>query len=488
MTDWHRVQISEVCDLIVDCVNKTAPKVEYETEYKMLRTTNVRHGRVDTLNCKYVTENVFKKWTRRADLRRRDILLTREAPIGEVGMIKSDEKLFLGQRLMQYRANQNKIDPYFLLYSFLSRDLQHQFQMHEGTGSVVSHIRVGDCFKFQINVPPLPEQKAIAHILGKLDDKIELNRQMNQTLEAMAQALFKSWFVDFDPVMDNVFASGTEIPEALKAKAEKRLEKLRDLKHTQNSPPDSGGARGGQKTNPELAKLFPSAFEFNEALGKWIPEGWEDTTFGNEYDFLNGNAFKSRELLKDNDGDNYHVFKMGNIKRGGGFNFQGTKSFYPKYDLGKLEKYLLKKGDVLMAMTDMKSNMALLAHTALMPLDDVFLLNQRVGCLRAKPESHLDYSYLYLFSNHIETIDDLRSRSNSGVQVNLSTSEIKDTGLLLPPRSIHTVFNNQVKSYYEKMFKLDDEIKNLTKLRDTLLPQLISGKVRVPEETVEKIN
>ena len=99
-SEWSEVQISEVCELIVDCVNKTAPKVDEVTPFKMIRTTNVRHGRVDTSDCKYVTEEVFEKWTRRAKVLPKDVLLTREAPIGEVGMIRQNENLFLGQRIM----------------------------------------------------------------------------------------------------------------------------------------------------------------------------------------------------------------------------------------------------------------------------------------------------------------------------------------------------------------------------------------------------
>ncbi|WP_368420966.1 restriction endonuclease subunit S, partial [Marinobacter sp.] len=167
-SEWRRVPISDVCELIVDCVNKTAPTVNEPTPYKMVRTPNVKGGRVSTADCKFVTEHTFEKWTRRAEVRVNDVLLTREAPLGEVGIVKSHEKLFLGQRLMQYRANRNVLDPDYLVYAFLSRDLQHQFNMHEGSGSVVSHIRVGDCSKFELNLPPLLIQKRIANILGTL--------------------------------------------------------------------------------------------------------------------------------------------------------------------------------------------------------------------------------------------------------------------------------------------------------------------------------
>ncbi len=109
-----------------------------------------------------------------------------------------------------------------------------------------------------MSAPLLPEQKAIAHVLGTLDDRIELNRQMNETLESMAQALFKSWFVDFDPVIDNALAGGKEIPEALKQKAQAR-------------------AALGDKRRPlpeEIRTLFPDEFTYSDELG-WIPKGWE---------------------------------------------------------------------------------------------------------------------------------------------------------------------------------------------------------------------
>ena len=148
---WPLVKVEEVCSLIVDCVNKTAPITDQPTKFRMIRTTNVRNGRIDLSDCKYVDEETFRKWTRRAEVCAGDVILTREAPIGEVGYVSEQGGTFLGQRLMQYRANPKKLDRRFLLYSFLSPHLQHQFGSHEGSGSVVSHIRVGDCFKFEIS-------------------------------------------------------------------------------------------------------------------------------------------------------------------------------------------------------------------------------------------------------------------------------------------------------------------------------------------------
>jgi type I restriction enzyme S subunit len=199
-SDWSIFEIDQICTLIVDCVNKTAPVVECTTPYRMIRTTNIRNGRIDLTSCRFVDEATYTKWTRRATLEYGDVLLTREAPIGEVGLVDKPKGLFLGQRVMQYRADPTVLSPRFLLYAFLSPALQHQFGSHEGSGSVVSHIRVGDCFKFKVKLPSLKEQTEIATLLGALDDRITLLRETNATLEAIAQAMFKSWFVDFDPV------------------------------------------------------------------------------------------------------------------------------------------------------------------------------------------------------------------------------------------------------------------------------------------------
>jgi type I restriction enzyme S subunit len=255
--EWKRVTVAEVCELIVDCVNKTAPVVDELTPYKMLRTTNIKGGRIDREECRRVGKETFVKWTRRADVRRGDVILTREAPLGEVGYVDFDDTVFLGQRLMQYRANTALLEPRFLLYSFLSKDLQNQFGAHEGSGSTVSHIRVGDCSKFQLTLPPLAEQKAIAAVLGALDDKIELNRRMNATLEAMARALFQSWFVDFDPV---------------RAKLD---------------------GRKPIGLDEATAALFPDKFQ-DSSLGP-IPRGWEVKTLGEVIELAYGKPLKAED-------------------------------------------------------------------------------------------------------------------------------------------------------------------------------------------------
>lgn len=183
-----------LCELIVDCVNKTAPIVEDETPFKMLRTTNIRNGRIDLSYCRRVTRETFETWTRRAKVERGDVILTREAPIGEVGYVDFDDTVFLGQRLMQYRVNSSKLNPRYLLYSFLSPSLRGQFAAHDGTGSTVSHIRVGDCSRFTVAHPTLPEQHKIAEFLTAVDGRIGQLSQKKALLEDYKKGVMQQLF------------------------------------------------------------------------------------------------------------------------------------------------------------------------------------------------------------------------------------------------------------------------------------------------------
>ena len=186
---WPKLPISEVCSHVVDCVNRTAPVVEYETPYKMLRTTNVRGGFVDTRNVRCVTLETYERWTRRLVPRRGDVFLTREAPLGDVGRLTSDETVFLGQRLFHYRSNPNLMDARFLAYALQSPSVQGWIKS-VAMGATVEHARVGDFHKIPVPMPPLDVQAKIGDILSTYDDLIDNNRRRIALLEDAARQLY----------------------------------------------------------------------------------------------------------------------------------------------------------------------------------------------------------------------------------------------------------------------------------------------------------
>jgi type I restriction enzyme, S subunit len=176
---WPCVRIEDACDSIIDCVNKTAPKVDSSTPFKMIRTTNVRNGEVNLGSVYCVTEEIYRIWTRRQVPQPGDVILTREAPMGEVGMLLSDEKVFLGQRLVSYRANPSKLDNRFLLYALQSNNLQRQIHAL-ASGSTVQHMRVPDSKNLQLPLPSLKAQ-------GKAVATLDALRGETQRLESIYQ-------------------------------------------------------------------------------------------------------------------------------------------------------------------------------------------------------------------------------------------------------------------------------------------------------------
>ena len=188
-------KLKQLCSEIVDCVNKTAHTSDAPTPYKMLRTSDIREGKINLENLNCVTKEVYEKWTRRGKLQKGDVIFTREAPLGEVGLVREEKNYFLGQRLVLFRANDKICDGRFLMYSLLWHD-NKQAIISKGVGSTVAHLRVPECENIEIKAPDLDIQHRIADILSAYDDLIENNQKQIKLLEEAAQRLYKEWFVD----------------------------------------------------------------------------------------------------------------------------------------------------------------------------------------------------------------------------------------------------------------------------------------------------
>lgn len=184
LTTWRgpRVPISALCSRIVDCVNKTAPITSDETPFKMIRTTNVRGGVVDLEKANRVDAATFAIWNRRGRPLPKDVLLTREAPMGEVGLLDSHELVFLGQRVVLYRADASVALPEFIQFCLMSADVQHQMSLL-GSGSLHPHLRVGDCLKFRVPAIPLDEQRTIVRSVAS--ERARLSRIVAQSERLM---------------------------------------------------------------------------------------------------------------------------------------------------------------------------------------------------------------------------------------------------------------------------------------------------------------
>ena len=186
--DWETRNIGDICETMVDCVNRTAPVVEGPTPYRMIRTTNVRHGVVNLVSTRYVDAGTFERWNRRLIPAPGDVILTREAPVGEVGVLQEDG-VFLGQRLFLYRPRLDTITADFLSYQMQSNFFTQQFGQF-GSGSTVKHLPLPACQGFSVRVPPLKAQhefsKRIA-VSSSLQERYAVGAQHESFLFASLQ-------------------------------------------------------------------------------------------------------------------------------------------------------------------------------------------------------------------------------------------------------------------------------------------------------------
>lgn len=288
------------------------------------------------------------------------------------------------------------------------------------SGSAIPSTSREAFYHLPVFIPPLEQQRAIAHILGTLDDKIELNRQMNETLEAITRAIFKSWFVDFDPVI---------------AKADGR------------QPVGIG---------PETATLFPDLF-VDSSLGS-VPTGWTVHSVYDIADVIYGAPFKSSLFNENSDGKplirirdlaihNPRVFTAEQPARG----------------------YLVQPGDLVVGMDG--------EFRAYLWKGPEAWLNQRVCCFKSRPgipRALVHYS--------IESTLDFFERSKTGTTViHLSKSDIDTFKILVPPESLLHRFARIVDPMENRILTCAQESRGLADIRDTLLPKLISGEIRVKD-------
>lgn len=184
--------LKELCEVISDCPHSTPKWTDHGKI--VVRNNNIKNGRIDLSSPSYTDEENFRQRIKRVIPQPGDLIITREAPMGEVGMIPEGIECCLGQRMVLLRANPQECDNYYLLYSIQSREVQHQISWSEGTGTTVSNLRIPHLEQLKIPYLPLKEQEKIVAILKSLDGKIALNNKINDNLEQQAQLLYKQYF------------------------------------------------------------------------------------------------------------------------------------------------------------------------------------------------------------------------------------------------------------------------------------------------------
>ena len=209
--NWRYMKLSDICREVL--YGYTAPATTKPTGIRLLRVTDIASGEINWDEVPFC--EISSKDYKRYHLRVGDIVIARMGTIGVSAIIKEDVPAVAASYLIIHRVDPRIADAKFISYLLHSRYYWEFIWSHGSSGAVQPNINAKTLGEFQFPLPPLPEQRAIAHILGTLDDKIELNRKMNETLEQMARALFKSLFIDFEPVrakMEGRWKKGQSLP------------------------------------------------------------------------------------------------------------------------------------------------------------------------------------------------------------------------------------------------------------------------------------
>jgi type I restriction enzyme S subunit len=436
--DFLETTVGDVCK-VFDGPHATPTRLDSGPVF--LGITSLNKGRIDLSTSDHLSEEDFIKWTRRVTPQEGDVVFSYETRLGEAAIIPEGLRCCLGRRMGLMRPDPEKLDSRFLLYYYLGPEFQNVIRERTIHGSTVERIALIEFPKFPIRIPPLPSQRAIASVLGTLDDLIELNRETNEILEEMARTLFKSWFVDFDPV---------------RAKLEGR-------------PPAGMDAA--------TAALFPDHFQDSE-LGQ-IPKGWEVKPLGDLADMDKGLSYKGSGLEEEG---GMPMVNLGCFSGRGIFNTDKIKRYTGDYR----ERHLVHEGDLVIANTDMTQNRVIIGSPSIVPKlgrESKFIFTHHVFAVRFKPGADIFRRYVYFTLLKPEFREIAEGFSTGTTVLALPRDGLTKYMLCLPPVPLIEEFERQAEPLLAIIHANNEESRELATLRDTLLPKLLSGEVEAPKYT-----
>lgn len=355
----------------------------------------------------------------------------------------------VNQHVSIIRPRRGAIDARYLRYFLVSPTMQHHMLTLASAGATRQALTKGMIEDFEIPAPPLPEQRAIAHILGTLDDKIELNRKMNETLEGMARAIFKSWFIDFDPVKRNIM-------------------KKTGSKSTLTLHPLPVGEGRGEGVVNEIDHLFPDSFE-DSPLGI-IPKGWRVGVFDDLVHILSGGTPKT----------SVPEYWNGDIPW---FSVQDTPSEDSVFVIDT-EKRITQEGvdnsatQILQVGTTIITARGTVGQLALTGVP--MAMNQSCYGIQGKG----GYPSFFIYYHLKFAIAQLRQQTHGTVFETITRQTFKTVKTLVPSIEAAKGFDCQIEKILQKLCKNLFESRNLTFIRNTLIPKLLSGEIRVNESEI----
>jgi len=422
----NRIEITaaEFCSSVRDGTHDS-PKKVLDGGKPLVTTKHLKNGSLDISSTYNISNEDFEKVNLRSKVDKWDVLISMIGTVGEVFLV-SDEPNYAIKNLGLFKVG-NELNSKWLFYYLKSQHGQNQIKLSL-QGSTQQYISLKSLRNLLIYIPETEkETKSIVSFLSLLDKKIELNQKMNETLEEIAKMLFKSWFIDFDPV---------------RAKAEKKPTGL----------------------SKEISDLFPDSFEDSE-LDK-IPKGWNVGKISENFETILGGTPARKNK-------NYWQGNLGWINSGklNDFPLNIASEFINEEAVqGSSTKLANRKSTLIGLVTEMKKDLITF-------LDEDLYINQSIVAIQPNKNIFPEYVYLYLKANSIR----LYSEQSGGAQQHINKGTVNNFKILLPDEKCLSKVNYYFESIFTKICSNARENIVLNNLRDALLPKLVSGQMKLSD-------
>ena len=419
--EWQKVKLGEVADILSGYAFKTKDFID--EGIPVVKIKNIIPPNIDINDTQYVSNELYNEKIKFA-LNYNDVLISLNgsninqlaSAVGKIGRVRlKDKKLLLNQRVGKLYIVDEKRCNYDYLYYYLTQpEVRYNLAAMAGGSANQANISPSQIKDIEIQLPPLEEQEKIANILSSLDDKIELNNEMNKTLEEMAQSIFKRWFVDF------------EFP---------------------NEDGEPYKSSGGEMIDSELGM---------------IPKGWEVKCIYDLAEYINGTSFKAKDYSEKG----LPIIKIAELKNG---ITDGTKFFSGEKD----KKFYLKNGDILFSWS---GNPDTSIDTFIWDKGDA-ILNQHI--FKVIPKFDKGYAFTYLMLKYLKSTFThiARNKQTTGLG-HVTVKDLKELKIALCFSKIKE-FNEVAEPMVDLIFENNMSIEQLNKIRDSLLPKLMSGEIKV---------
>lgn len=459
MSDWTTSKLSDVIGIIGGGTPKRSENKYWNGDIPWLSVADFNNDfRYVNDSIEHITELGLQKSSTKL-LDKDHLIISARGTVGCLAQLSVP--MAFNQSCYGLNGKEGILDNGFLYY-FLKNNIS---ELKQKTHGAVFDTITRDTFEhIQISYPDLGTQKEIAKILGSFDDKIQLNTQINQTLEQIAQALFKSWFVDFDPVRAKAQAlsNGMSLEQAelaaMQAISGKKTEELTALSQTQ---PDRYAELA------ETAKAFPC--EMVEVDGGEVPKGWEVKRIDEIANIIKGKSYKSSELEKSKTA----LVTLKSFNRGGGYRLDGLKEYTGKY---KSEQEVFS-GELIIAYTDVTQAADVIGKPAMVMSDSNYqhlVISLDVGVVRPFNDVYKHFLYCLAMTDSFQA--HTKSFCTGTTVLHLGKDAVPSFEFINPSNELLHVFYKQTSPIFEKINLHIEENKNLEKVRDLLLPSLLSGR------------